>query len=175
MSLEKAVNDIATFMLISAKTAPKAKGKDDVLFKITTEKEKDEIAKRMRELAEERGKNWERDANSIDTAQSLVIVGVRGRKPIGLDCGACGMTCEELKKTLFENARDFKGPFCAFKVLDLGIALGSAVKTAQIHNIDNRIIYRVGVVAKQLKILDEADIIMGIPLAVTSKSPFFDR
>ncbi|MFB0544374.1 MAG: DUF2148 domain-containing protein, partial [Asgard group archaeon] len=135
----------------------------------------DEIAKRMRELAEERGKNWERDANSIDTAQSLVIVGVRGRKPIGLDCGACGMTCEELKKTLFENARDFKGPFCAFKVLDLGIALGSAVKTAQIHNIDNRIIYRVGVVAKQLKILDEADIIMGIPLAVTSKSPFFDR
>lgn len=175
MSLEKAVNDIASFMLISAKTAPKAKGKDDVLFKIATEKEKDEIAKRMRELAEERGKNWERDANSIDTAQSLVIVGVRGRKPIGLDCGACGMTCEELKKTLFENARDFKGPFCAFKVLDLGIALGSAVKTAQIHNIDNRIIYRVGVVAKQLKILDEADIIMGIPLAVTSKSPFFDR
>ncbi len=175
MSLEKAVNNIATFMLISAKTAPKAKGKDDVLFKIATEKEKDEIAKRMRELAEERGKNWERDANSIDTAQSLVIVGVRGRKPIGLDCGACGMTCEELKKTLFENARDFKGPFCAFKVLDLGIALGSAVKTAQIHNIDNRIIYRVGVVAKQLKILDEADIIMGIPLAVTSKSPFFDR
>ncbi|MFX0162996.1 MAG: ferredoxin domain-containing protein, partial [Candidatus Hodarchaeota archaeon] len=168
-------NDIASFMLISAKTAPKAKGKDDVLFKIATEKEKDEIAKRMRELAEERGKNWERDANSIDTAQSLVIVGVRGRKPIGLDCGACGMTCEELKKTLFENARDFKGPFCAFKVLDLGIALGSAVKTAQIHNIDNRIIYRVGVVAKQLKILDEADIIMGIPLAVTSKSPFFDR
>ena len=100
MSLEKAVNDIANFKLISAKTAPKAKGEDDVLFKIATEKEKDKIAKRMRELAEERGKNWERDANSIDTAQSLVIVGVRGRKPIGLDCGICGMTCEELKKTL---------------------------------------------------------------------------
>ena len=175
MSLEKAVNDIASFMLISAKTAPKAKGEDDVLFKVASKKEKDEIVKRMRELAEERGKNWERDANCIDVAQSLVIVGVRGRKPVGLDCGACGMTCEELKKTLFENARDFKGPFCAFKILDLGIALGSAVKTAQIHNVDNRIIYRVGVIAKQLKILDEADIIIGIPLAVMSKSPFFDR
>jgi len=123
MSLEKAVNDIASLMLISAKTAPKAKGEDDVLFKIATKKEKDEITKRMRELAEERGKNWKRDANCIDVAQSLVIVGVRGRKPIGLDCGACGMTCEELKKTLFENARDFQGPLCAFKILDLGIKL----------------------------------------------------
>lgn len=175
MSLEKAVNDVASLMLISAKTAPKTRGKDDVLFKIASEKEKEEIAKKMRELAEERGKNWERDANSIDAAQSLIILGVRGRKPVGLDCGACGMTCEELKKTLFEDARDFKGPFCAFKILDLGIALGSAVKTAQIHNVDNRIIYKVGAAAKQLKILEEADIIIGIPLAVASKSPFFDR
>ena len=42
---------------------------------------------------------------------------------------------------------DFKGPNCMLRLLDLGIALGSAVKTAQIHNVDNRIMYRAGVAA----------------------------
>ena len=56
----------------------------------------------------------------------------------------------------------------------MGIALGSAVKTAGMMNVDNRIMYRVGVVARELELID-ADFVMGIPLSVTGKSIYFDR
>jgi uncharacterized ferredoxin-like protein len=59
-------------------------------------------------------------------------------------------------------------------LLDLGIAIGSAVKTASLHNVDNRIMYRIGRIAKELKIM-EANVVIGIPLAVTGKSIYFDR
>jgi uncharacterized ferredoxin-like protein len=56
----------------------------------------------------------------------------------------------------------------------MGIAVGSAVKVASIHNIDNRIMYRVGVLARKMGLID-ADIVIGIPLSVTGKSIYFDR
>ena len=58
--------------------------------------------------------------------------------------------------------------------MDLGIALGSAVKLAAELCIDNRMMYTIGVAAKELRLLD-SDIIIGIPLSVTGKSPYFDR
>jgi uncharacterized ferredoxin-like protein len=69
---------------------------------------------------------------------------------------------------------EFAGPICAFRMLDMGIALGSAVKTASMLNVDNRIMYRVGVVAREMKIVDW-DFVMGIPMSVTGKSIYFDR
>jgi uncharacterized ferredoxin-like protein len=59
-------------------------------------------------------------------------------------------------------------------LVNLGIAVGSAVKTASIHNVDNRIMYTIGVAAKRLGLLD-ADVILGIPLSATSKNIYFDR
>jgi uncharacterized ferredoxin-like protein len=61
-----------------------------------------------------------------------------------------------------------------FQVLDLGIALGSAVKIAGELNIDNRMMYSVGVAAKELQLMD-SDVITGIPLPITGKNPYFDR
>ena len=58
--------------------------------------------------------------------------------------------------------------------LDMGIAIGSAVKTAAMLNVDNRIMYRVGVVVREMNLVDW-DFVMGIPLSVTGKSIFFDR
>ncbi len=69
---------------------------------------------------------------------------------------------------------EFRGPQCAYRLLDMGIALGSAVKTASILNADNRIMYRAGVVARQMGLI-EADFVMGIPLSATGKSIYFDR
>jgi uncharacterized ferredoxin-like protein len=74
-----------------------------------------------------------------------------------------------------KEGRFFAGPTCIIKAIDLGIALGSAVKTAQIHNVDNRIFFRAGTAAYRLKLMPKSTIIMGIPLAATGKSPFFDR
>jgi uncharacterized ferredoxin-like protein len=56
----------------------------------------------------------------------------------------------------------------------MGIALGSAVKTAQMFNVDNRIMYRIGVAARWAGMVDW-DYVMGIPLASTGKNIFFDR
>ncbi len=50
----------------------------------------------------------------------------------------------------------------------MGIAVGSAVKVASMHNIDNRIMYRVGVLAKKTGLID-ADIVIGIPLSASGK------
>ena len=61
-----------------------------------------------------------------------------------------------------------------FQLLDLGIALGSAVKTASILNVDNRIMFSAGVAAVKLRLID-ADVAMGVPLSATGKNPYFDR
>ncbi|MEM3714696.1 MAG: DUF2148 domain-containing protein, partial [Nitrososphaeria archaeon] len=63
---------------------------------------------------------------------------------------------------------------CAYPIVDLGIALGSAVKLASIFGIDNRIMYTVGLAAKKLNLID-ADFILGLPLSATGKSIYFDR
>jgi len=57
----------------------------------------------------------------------------------------------------------------------LGIALGSAVKTAGVLNVDNRIMYRVGAAAMKLRMLPEATVIMGIPMSAKGKSIYYDR
>jgi uncharacterized ferredoxin-like protein len=62
----------------------------------------------------------------------------------------------------------------SLKRLGERIALGSAVKVAGMMNVDNRIMYRAGFMARQLELID-ADFVMGIPLSVTGKSIFFDR
>lgn len=61
-------------------------------------------------------------------------------------------------------------------LIDLGIALGSAVSIASNHRVDNRIMGRIGLAAQKLKLLgEEASIIYGIPLSVSGKNIFFDR
>lgn len=70
--------------------------------------------------------------------------------------------------------KDFDGPNCMLQIMDLGIALGSAVKLASELNIDNRIMYTIGAAAKKIGLLD-SDVIIGIPLSATGKSPYFDR
>lgn len=67
------------------------------------------------------------------------------------------------------------GPNCVIKMADLGIATGSAAKTAQIHNADNRILFTAGAAALSLEMLPECTCAYGIPLSATGKNIFFDR
>ncbi|MDI3312576.1 MAG: DUF2148 domain-containing protein, partial [Thermoanaerobacterium sp.] len=69
---------------------------------------------------------------------------------------------------------EFDGPMCAWRLIDLGIAIGSAVKTASMLNVDNRIMYRIGISAKRLNLID-GEIVVGIPLSATGKNIYFDR
>jgi uncharacterized ferredoxin-like protein len=68
----------------------------------------------------------------------------------------------------------YAGPNCVLKISDLGIAVGSAVKTASIHNVDNRIMYTAGFVALKAGYLKGCSVAYGIPLKASGKSIYFD-
>ena len=167
----------ANLMVVAARTAPKAGGKDDILTAVVTEGEVGAIAAEMETLASERNNpQWTTQAGIIRAADAVVLVGVRGTKSYGLDCGGCGFkSCADFTAAGSSAGQDFSGPNCGFKLLDLGIAVSSAVKIASILNVDNRIYYRIGAATRRLRYLPEASVIMGIALSVTGKNPHFDR
>lgn len=173
----EAILEAAKLMLISARTAPKSAGIDDVLAIIVYGEEKDAVASKMEEMAEERKiEGFRRDAKNVRDSEAVVLIGVRGNKSFGLNCGACGYeSCKEFDDAQKNFGEDFFGPTCLFKALDLGIALGSAVKTASMLNVDNRIMYRVGTAALKLNLLPEATVGMGIPVSAKGKNIYFDR
>ncbi|MCB2188980.1 MAG: hypothetical protein KQJ78_21380 [Deltaproteobacteria bacterium] len=166
---------VAHLMALSATTAPKAKGEDFVQTRVVTGEELAALARAMTAYGLETGKgNFDRDGANVAAAGALLLVGLQKATPCGLDCGACGFaTCGEMLAQRPVEV-EFIGPQCAYRLLDLGIALGSAVKTASLHNVDNRIMYRAGVAARQMGLVDW-DLVLGVPLAATGKSPFFDR
>ena len=165
---------VADLMALAARTAPKSTGKDFVVTRIIDGDAVKALAKKMLEYGRRTGKkNFDRDGASVAASDVVVLIGVKDAQALGLNCGACGVDlCEMLPINTFED--EFRGPQCAYRLLDMGIALGSAVKTASILNADNRIMYRAGVVARQMGLI-EADFVMGIPLSATGKSIYFDR
>jgi len=174
---EDAVLYAAKIMLIAARTAPKTGGIDDILTLIVCGDKKDAIADKMEEIAEQRKiESFKRDAKNVRDSDAVILVGVRGSKSIEFNCGACGYkSCKEFEETEKKLGEDFVGPTCLFKALDLGIALGSAAKTASMLNIDNRIMYRAGTAALKLNLLPEATVIIGILVSAKGKSIYFDR
>ena len=165
---------VAELMAVAARTAPKARGVDTIKVAVVHGPELEEIAAEMEKVFEETGLHFfKRDADCIRRSLALVLVGAVGSRPRGLNCGACGFpTCEEFEKA--RASSDLLGPNCVMAMLDLGIAVGSAVKVAADLNVDNRIMYTVGVAARRLRLL-EADMILGIPLSATGKNIYFDR
>ena len=166
---------VAGFMALSARTAPKAKGDDYLETKILRGKDIQKLAQNMIEFGEKSGKdNFDRDGENVRRSDAVLLLSLVAPKPLGLDCGACGFPrCTEMNNAGTEGT-EFYGPLCSWRQLDLGIALGSAVKTASIFNADNRIMYRIGVVARQLNLIN-GDIIIGVPISATGKSIYFDR
>jgi uncharacterized ferredoxin-like protein len=163
---------VAELMAIAARTAPKAAGQDFVVIEIIEGDDLQRLGEAMFDFGEREGKgNFDRDGQNVLDSEAMVLIGLKDAQVLGLDCAACGSeTCIEPNTVDGE----YKGPNCAFRLLDMGIAIGSAVKTAGMLNVDNRIMYRAGVVARELDLID-ADIVMGIPLSATGKSIYFDR
>ncbi|MBC7108031.1 MAG: hypothetical protein H5T41_04470 [Methanomassiliicoccales archaeon] len=171
--MESAVKLVADLMAISAKTAPKGLGKDYVEIKILTGDDVKKLGETMIQMAKERNEQgFTRDGKNVLESSAVLLLGLRDHPPNGVDCAGCGFLCEEMKVRHLEG--DFVGPNCVFRLLDLGIAIGSAVKTASIHNVDNRVMYRVGVAARKAGFINSR-VVIGIPLSATTKSVYFDR
>ena len=159
--LESAVDRVAEDMCLAARTAPKAKGVDNIVAAVVDGDTIDKLSKEMLRL--------KRDRDAANIRQALRIV-LRGTKtgPMGLKpCALCGFPdC---------GSKPADVP-CAFNPCDLGIAVGSAVSVAADHRADNRVMYSIGLAAVKLGLLGkDVKMAMGIPLSATGKNPFFDR
>jgi len=165
------LKDVASKMMIAARTAPKARGTDNLAIAIVEKEEITKIAAAMLKLAENSPLSHalKRDAENILTTEIMFLIGTK-IKPLGLnDCGLCGFTsCQE--KSLHPQCP------CAFNTGDLGIALGAAVSVALEHRVDNRIMFTVGKTVQKLGLLgNEVKICFAVPLSATEKNIFFDR
>lgn len=141
-----AVLSAASLMVTAARTAPKAGGRDSITTAILIGDDKEKLADELEKMGKERGlKFFIRDAQNVKDADALVLIGVKIE--------------DERRQTI--------------KLIDLGIAIGSAVKTASMLNIDNRIMASAGRAAEKMGIIEGK--IQGIPLSVKGKNIFFDR
>lgn len=177
---EKAVAYVADLMALAARTAPKGKGVDTLEIVVLAKKDVKKLAARLDKLGSGMDIGFfHRDAKNIAASDGCVIIGCRGREVAGISCGGCGYaTCTEFTKAAKKKAvkAPFTGPNCILRMADLGIAVGSAVKTAQVHNVDNRIMYSGGVAALDLGLFSKScTVAYAIPLSATGKNIFFDR
>jgi uncharacterized ferredoxin-like protein len=175
---KSAVETVAGLMALSARTAPKGKGQDALVIRVLAADEVKALSRGMDALGTDRGiRFFLRDAGNVGESDACLLVGTRREPTAGLDCGACGFaTCAEmLREDPVKNRTLFAGPNCAVRMADLGIAIGSAVKTASIHNVDNRVMYSAGVTALALGLLGDCTVAYGIPLSASGKNIFFDR
>lgn len=175
-----AVKTVAGLMALAARTAPKAVGKDSIHCRIVTGREQEKLADRIDAMGTALGFDFfSVNAAQVKKSDATLLIGVEGTRALGLNCGGCGFpTCADMIKAGKAAAKKKKsvygGPNCVFKVSDLGIAVGSAVKTASIHNVDNRVMFTAGIAALELGMLNGCSVAYGIPLAAAGKNPFFD-
>lgn len=168
----------AGMMAVSARTAPKAAGIDRIQTLILDGDDLELLASTMEEKFKSKAvplQGFPNNAEQVRQSSAVILIGATGepkRMSPPVNCGACGCkTCEEFVKSGKREGEDFRGPLCIWQTMDLGVALGSAVKMASELNVDNRIMYTVGAAARKLKLM-EADLIIGISLVSMGKNPY---
>ncbi len=179
---QQAAMAAASLMVAAARTAPKTRGLDALQMLILDGADLETLAQAMEAKGQtKRTKiaSFPRDAQNVRASAAVLLLGVTGepkRPEVPLDCGACGCgTCKEFIETSKDEGQDFRGPLCIYQTLDLGIALGVAAKVSGDHCVDSRIMYTIGAAARQAGYLKGCDVVIGLPLSVSGKSPYFDR
>src|SRR5437868_5111729 len=161
------VRDVARLMAAAAITAPKGRHavhpRQAPLRRDRHRRRPphlDSLSAWMRARGKERRETiWFRDADVADAIDAVLLVGLADWYPPNYDCGACGYaTCAEFlhaTSALRDDSAEleFAGPQCNLRDIDLGIAVGSAAKTAAIHSIDCRCQTRIATAARKLGII----------------------
>lgn len=160
------VMDVARAMITAARTAPKARGNDNLECAIVEGDDLIALSEAMKELFAETGRPvYERDSANILQGDCVVLIGFRPLL-MGLNCGHCGFPkCGE---------KPASAP-CAMNVTDVGIAIGSACATAADHRVDTRVMFSAGMGAMRLDLLPGCKQVFAIAVSAGSKNPFFDR
>jgi uncharacterized ferredoxin-like protein len=184
------IRNVARLCAIAAMTAPKSGGqlflKGGTPFIETVIIEDKPTLKQLADWLRARGEKhkepiWFRDADTAEKLDIVLFVGLAGWYPPQYDCGACGFgTCAEFlearpKHKTGESADwEFNGPVCQLRAIDLGIAVGSAAKTASMNNVDTRCQTRIAAAARHLGVI-KADLAVALSMSVSHKNIFFDK
>ena len=184
------VHHVAKLCAVAAMTAPKSGGqlflKGGTPFIETVLIEDKPTLKKLADWLRTQGDKhkeaiWYRDADTAEKLDLVLFIGLCGWYPPQYDCGACGYaTCAEFLQAKPAHATSgsadwqFNGPVCQLRALDLGIAIGSAAKTASLNNIDTRCQTRIAAAARHLKVI-QADLAVALSMSVSHKNIFFDK
>ncbi|HUU76139.1 MAG TPA: DUF2148 domain-containing protein [Methanoregulaceae archaeon] len=171
---------VAALMALAARTAPKGKGMDSIEIKVISGNDLGLLADAMKEAGTyHKLFFFQRDSKNVANSDACVLIGARGFEPVGINCRGCGhLSCSDMSDAFSRSEKApfvFQGPNCSIKMADLGIAVGSAVKAASIHNVDNRVMYTAGIASLSLGWLGNCSVAYGIPLKASGKNIFFDR
>ena len=166
----RAVLDNHAIMYAAARNPPKKRGMEALVTCVVTGEDKDRLAAHMRELAGRLDYAFfARDADNVDYADAVVLFGMEEqRRGLNGGCQYCHFAdCADCAE---------KNGLCAWDAMDVGIAIGSAAAAAADARVDNRVMFSVGRAARSLGLLGASvTLVLGIPLSVSGKSPFFDR
>lgn len=169
---KEALFNTAARMCAAARTAPKAKGQDSIVTFVLTKTDKNRLADKMEEtgiqlFGEEKAAWYQRDAANVRNSQAVVLIGARKDYRHIAECGLCGFPdCHACREA---------GGVCGHLLVDLGIAVSSAVNIAAHDNVDNRIMWSIGKAAAEMEELERGVCWLGIPLSISGKNIFFDR
>ena len=185
-----ALRHVASLCATAAITAPKSGGqlflKGSPLFIETLWVEDVDQRRQLASWLRARGRErreaiWFRDARACERVDGILFIGLKDWYPPVYDCGACGYaTCAEFLVATATQTKasgqkfEFAGPTCNLRDIDLGIAVGSAAKTASLNNVDCRCQTRVAVAARHLGLI-VADVAVALSLSITHKAEGFDR
>ena len=186
----EALRHVAQLCAVAAMTAPKSGGqlflKGSKPFIETAIVEDRDTLKRLADWLRARGTKlrepiWFRDADTTEKLDLVLFIGLAKWYPPVYDCGACGYpTCAEFLRAApnyhVEGSDDweFSGPICQLRCVDLGIAVGSAAKTASLNNVDARCQTRIAAAARHLGVI-QADLAVALSMSVSHKNIFFDK
>ncbi|MBP7497222.1 MAG: ferredoxin [Bacteroidales bacterium] len=167
----KALKETGEKMMLAARTAPKARGVDNLEIAMLEGDSIISLAEKMKEIGEKMSRPFFlRDAANIRNSPVVILIGTKIRT-IGLKeiCGLCGFeNCDEKEK--------HPSIPCIYNTNDLGIAIGSAVSIAADNRVDCRVMFSAGRAALESDLLGaDVKIIFAIPLSASGKSPYFDR
>jgi uncharacterized ferredoxin-like protein len=182
------VRHVAKLCAVAAMTAPKSGGqlflKGATPFIETVIVEEEVRLKQLADWLRAQGEKhkeaiWFRDADIAEKLDLVLFIGLVGWYPPQYDCGACGYgTCAEFLQARPQysdaTSSQFNGPICQLRALDLGIAVGSAAKTASLNNVDTRCQTRIAAAARHLKVI-QADLAVALSMSVSHKNIFFDK
>ena len=182
------IRHVAKLCAVAAMTAPKSGGqlflKGAKPFIETTIVEEKETLRKLSVWLREQGNLhkeaiWFRDADTAEQLDLVLFIGLCEWYPPQYDCGACGFgTCAEFSRAAAkaEASPDwqFAGSICQLRCVDLGIAVGSAAKTASLNNIDARCQTRIAAAARHLGVI-KSDLAVALSMSVTHKNIFFDK